>query len=171
MARLYSTLLLGAVILASPHLLTAREPEIIRANENRVAAGTLTNGRLTLALEARVGMWRPQADDGGGILIQAFGEPGRQLSIPGPLMRVRSGTSISVSIRNTLPSVLIMHGLHKRPGEDTDTIHVAPGAQRTVTFEAGAPGTYYYWGATSGVPVVARDGDDSQLTGAFIVDP
>ena len=171
MCRLHTMLLLGAVVVSSPPQVAALEPEIIRANENRVAAGSLRSGNLTLALEARVGMWRPQADDGGGVLVQAFGEPGKPLLIPGPLMRVRSGTSVSVSIRNTQPTVLVMHGLHTRPGAEDDTLHVASGAVRTVTFEAGAPGTYYYWGSTTNQPVELRDGDDSQLTGAFIIDP
>ena len=45
-----------------------------------------------------------------------------------------------------------------------------PGATRQRTFAAGAPGTYFYWGSTTHRPVADRNGIDSQLHGAFIVD-
>jgi hypothetical protein len=48
-----------------------QEPQPVAANQNRIAAGTLRDGVLTLALEARTGMWRPQSDDGGGVVVQA----------------------------------------------------------------------------------------------------
>lgn len=35
---------------------------------------------------------------------------------------------------------------------------------------AGAPGTYFYWGSINHQPIADRDGIDSQLQGAFIVD-
>jgi FtsP/CotA-like multicopper oxidase with cupredoxin domain len=43
---------------------------------------------------------------------------------------------------------------------------------REIRFDAGVPGTYYYWGATMGADSIPDRGDrDSQLHGAFIVDP
>jgi FtsP/CotA-like multicopper oxidase with cupredoxin domain len=42
---------------------------------------------------------------------------------------------------------------------------------RQLRFRADAPGTYYYWGSTTGKPIDERDGPDSQLSGALIVDP
>jgi FtsP/CotA-like multicopper oxidase with cupredoxin domain len=47
---------------------------------------------------------------------------------------------------------------------------VKPGAVREVQFVAGAPGTYFYWGSTTGKGMDTRDGEDSQLYGALIVD-
>ena len=35
---------------------------------------------------------------------------------------------------------------------------------------AGAPGTYFYWGSTTHQPVDTRNGIDSQLHGAFVID-
>lgn len=145
--------------------------EAIRANQNTVPAGRLNSGVLDLRLEAREGMWRPQADDGGGVVVQAFGEAGGPLQLPGPLVRVRAGTRVNVELRNTLAEPLVVYGMHTRPGRAGDTLHVDVGAVRTVSFTAGEPGTYYYWGSTTGLGMEDRVGDDSQLNGAFIIDP
>jgi manganese oxidase len=147
------------------------DPEPIVANRNVAAAGSLRDGTLSLQLEVREGVWRPQGDEGEGIRVQAFGEAGRPLSIPGPLLRVRSGTHISITLRNTLPSTLVMHGLHTRPADGTDTVHVAPGATRSLRFAAGEPGTYFYWGSTTGHGMDEREDIDSQLSGALIIEP
>jgi FtsP/CotA-like multicopper oxidase with cupredoxin domain len=49
---------------------------------------------------------------------------------------------------------------------------VPGGASRDVTFSAGAPGAYYYWAAAGGDTLGGRPyKEDSQLHGAFIVDP
>jgi manganese oxidase len=68
-------------------------------------------------------------------------------------------------------SVLVLYGFHARPGTGSDTVHVAPGSKREISFPAGEPGTYFYWGSTTGDPVDRRSGIDSQLHGAFIIDP
>ena len=38
-------------------------------------------------------------------------------------------------------------------------------------FRAGAPGTYYYWATTDSSQSLDRSGIDSQLNGAFVIDP
>jgi hypothetical protein len=48
-----------------------------------------------------------------------------------------------------LDSELVVYGLHSRPGSEDDTIHIAPRAVRSVSFSAGEPGAYYYWGTTT----------------------
>jgi FtsP/CotA-like multicopper oxidase with cupredoxin domain len=144
----------------------------ISSNDNRATAGTLKDGVLTVVLELREGLFHPEADDGPSLVVQAFGEAGRPLQIPGPLIRVQSGTEIRATVRNTLAdSTLILYGLFTRPGAPGDTIQVAPGAAREVRFEAGAPGTYYYWGTTTGKSLEQRETIDGQLSGALIVDP
>ncbi|MFL5380892.1 MAG: multicopper oxidase domain-containing protein [Longimicrobiaceae bacterium] len=142
----------------------------ITANANTRPAGTLRGGVLTLRLEVRRGTWHPLADDGPALAVYAFAEEGRPASIPGPLVRVPVGTRIRVSIRNLLDSAVVMHGLRTRPQAEPDTLGVAPGAVRRVEFLAGAAGTYFYWGNTSGLDVPSRYGADSQLSGALIVD-
>jgi manganese oxidase len=149
-----------------------RAPDRVAPNDNRVAAGTLRNGVLTLNLEAREGLWYPDGDTGASIVLEMFAEGGRRPQNPGPLIRVPAGTRLRVSVRNSLrDSTLVLHGFHTRPSSLDDTIHVAPGAMREVSFLAGAPGTYFYWGTTTRRPVDSRNGKDSQLHGAFIVDP
>ncbi len=127
---------------------------------------------LTLDLELRTGMFRPHADAGPGVEVQAFGERRRALQIPGPLVRVPQGTIIHATIRNRLrDSTLVLHGFATRSGADADSIVVPPGATRRVQFDAGRAGTYYYWGTTTGQRMEDDRWIDSQLSGAFVVDP
>src|SRR4029450_12940779 len=74
------------------------------------------------------------------------------------------------TVRNgTADSTLWLRGFATRPlpGGPPDSIAVAPGETKTVTFAGGTPGTYLY-GANLGI----FDGDieREQLLGAFIVD-
>lgn len=149
----------------------AQAPARAVANANLAAAGRMDGGVLALRLEARPARWHPQADDGPSLDVQAFGEVGGPPQIPAPLLRVREGMEIRASVHNRLAEPLTVYGLHTRPGLPDDTLHVAPGATREVRFRAGAPGTYFYWGSTSGHPMEDRFGADSQLSGAFVVDP
>ena len=144
--------------------------ERIVANANRAPAGRLRHGILTLHLELRTGTFRPHADDGPGIEVQAFGEAGRPLQIPGPLIRVPEGTVIEATVRNRLrDSTLVLHGFDSHPNT-REPLRVPPGATRKVRFEAGRAGTYYYWGSTTGKRMEDDRWIDSQLSGGFIVD-
>ena len=145
-------------------------PARARANPNIEAAGRLRGGVLTVRLEARVGRWYPEEDNGPSEVVHVFAEEGRDPSIPGPLLRVAEGTTIHAYVRNRLDSTLVLHGLHARPGAEGDSIVIRPGAVAEVRFVAGAPGTYYYWGSTTGVSLLKRAWLDSQLSGAFVID-
>ena len=146
---------------------------VVAANDNIAPAGRMAHGTLTVTLEARMGNWYPDGDRRAmPLLVAAFGEAGRAATIPGPLIRVRSGNTIRVHLVNHLDTLpLIVHGLHTHPVADDDTLQVAPGATREVTFPAGAPGTYFYWASTAGESIEERHGEDSQLSGALVVDP
>ena len=78
-------------------------------------AGTRRDAVLELRLEARVGRWFPEADDGPSVEVQAFGEAGRPLQIPGPLVRVPAGTEVRATVHNALDSTLVLTGLFDRP--------------------------------------------------------
>ncbi|MDQ3520204.1 MAG: multicopper oxidase domain-containing protein [Gemmatimonadota bacterium] len=148
-------------------------PEPIRVNDNLHAAGTLRRGVLNLSLDTRVGMWHPDGDAAPGAPVPAFGETGRPLQIPGPLIRVRAGTEIVVSVKNSIADgVLTLHGLVSRPisAGSSDSVQVNPGASREIRFRLDAPGTYYYWGTTTGRPFRARTREDAQLSGAIVVE-
>jgi FtsP/CotA-like multicopper oxidase with cupredoxin domain len=104
--------------------------------------------------------------------MEMFAEAGHVPQNPGPLIRVTAGTRIDVTVRNALrDSTLVVYGLHTRPSAVDDTIQIAPGTTRALSFVAGAPGTYFYWGTTTHSAVVDRSGIDSQPHGAFVVDP
>jgi FtsP/CotA-like multicopper oxidase with cupredoxin domain len=147
----------------------------VRFNDNRVAAGKLSGGVLRLTLHARLTNWFPDGTRRPGpLLVAVFSEGNGAPTIPGPLIRVRAGTRIRLRIVNGLPAgtPLVMHGLTARPAVGADTLRVGPGGSREVEFDAGAPGTYYYWAATRDTTTLdGREDVDSQLNGALIVDP
>jgi FtsP/CotA-like multicopper oxidase with cupredoxin domain len=163
---------LGAAVPRPADRAASRAPKRIAANDNRRPAGTLRDGKLELKLEVVNADWYPEAESGPSITMQAFAEEGRAPEIPGPMIRVVEGTEIHVSLHNSLPdSEVIVHGLHTRPATADDVLKIPAGATREVTFMAGAPGTYFYWGTTARKPLSFRVGKDSQLSGAIIVDP
>ncbi|MFL5519836.1 MAG: multicopper oxidase domain-containing protein [Gemmatimonadales bacterium] len=144
----------------------------IEANDNQTPAGTLADGALSLDLTLRTGAWYPDADGGASAPMRAFAAGSGAPQIPAPLIRVAEGTEVRVRLHNGLDTAATVHGLHTRPGPE-DSVVVAAGKTREVRFTAGAPGTYYYWASTTGVPLQEDNGDgqDSQLAGAFVVDP
>lgn len=162
-------------LLLSLVLLGARDPlPRADANDNRAPAGTLRDGVLTVALVAREAMWHPDGPDAPGIAMQAFGERGRTPSIPGPMLRVPAGTEVRATVRNDVPgTTLLVFGLQSRAAEASDrddTLSVPAGETREVRFRLDAPGTYFYWGTTTGASLRRRHRFDSQLTGAIVVD-
>ena len=158
------------------HLLpnAPRPSERVHINDNRKPAGVLRGGVLTLNLEARAATWHPDADGGPGVEVQAFAERGRAPQIPGPLIRVPAGTLVDLTMRNAIPkTVLVVYGLSARPSGSaagTGSVTVPAGVTRQMQFRLDAPGTYYYWGATSGRRFGVRIHDDAQLSGAIVVD-
>ena len=146
-------------------------PDRIAVNDNRIPAGTLRDGILTIRLDARIGDWHPDRDTDPGVSVAALGEEGKPLQIPAPLIRVPRGTEVHAFIRNSLPdSTLTVHGLYERGASGNETLQVRPGEVREVRFNAGRPGTYFYWATmNANVPIGAR-GRESQMSGAFIVD-
>jgi manganese oxidase len=140
-------------------------------NDNRTPAGALTDGVLTLKLRAASGTWKPRADDGPALEVEAFGEEGHALAIPAPLVRVPQGTAIAASVRNALTTVLRVHGLCDRQDGVCAPLEVPPGETREVSFTATTSGTYHYWATSTGMPLAFRAGGDGQLSGAFVVDP
>lgn len=149
---------------------SAQSVASISANDNRKPAGTIANGVLTLNLVAERGEWRPQGPNGQTLTVYAFREETGSLFIPGPLLRVTTGTEIHVSIRNAISDTLQIFGLQDRPATRLQAIAIPAGERRDVVFRAGAPGTYHYWAAAGGHTFVARHDVDSQLGGALIVD-
>ena len=59
---------------------------IIRAetNDNRLAAGSLQNGVLSISLVAQQTVWYPEAEEGPSKVVEAFGEVGKAPRVPPP---------------------------------------------------------------------------------------
>jgi FtsP/CotA-like multicopper oxidase with cupredoxin domain len=89
--------------------------EKLRPNSNQNPAGQLTEGKLTIHLEAAMGEWHPTIESP-ALPSAAFREEGGPLSAPGPLLRVVEGTEIDAIVFNRLDQALTLHGLHRRPG-------------------------------------------------------
>ena len=118
----------AAVVGAPKPSSRAPAAEAIAINDNRAAAGQLDGNALTIHLEAREGEWHPDGDKSQGITVRAFGESGKALSIPGPLIRVVEGTEIHAFVKNTIAGeTLIVHGLSRRGATDTTSIQIASG--------------------------------------------
>lgn len=164
-------LLLGAAPLArtTPHPALPTLPAIA-INDNRSAAGRLVSGVLEVNLEARAGNWFPYGPDGAAVPIIAFGEAGKPLQIPGPMIRVTAGTRVRVRVTNSASGTLVVHGLADRRRALMDTLVVPAGATREASFVADEAGTFFYWGTTTSVAFSGRFFEDAQLNGALIVD-
>jgi FtsP/CotA-like multicopper oxidase with cupredoxin domain len=158
-----------ATAASQPEADDARLPAI-ETHDNRRAAGVLAHGVLALDLRVGVGVWKPEGDDGPALRIEAIGEAGRALSAPAPLIRVPQGTEIVAAIRNELSARMRLHGFCERGAAACTPIDIESGQSRQVRFKSGRPGTYHYWATTTGMPLPFRGTDDTQLSGAFIVD-
>ena len=174
LATLASSLGFGIALLngTKAYAAPSAPPQRIQANANLLPAGTSENGILTIHLEVREGEWFPEDEHGPSMKVFALGEPGKPAQIPGPLIRVLTGTTIHASVHNTLAVAVVMHGMHSRPGKTDDVIDIPAGETWHASFSAGEPGAYYYWATANGDTYLGRPyKEDSQLSGAFIVDP
>jgi manganese oxidase len=142
---------------------------VIQANENRLPAGALADDTLKISLVVSMARWYPEAEDGPHVDVAAFSEEGKVPMIPGPLIRVPIGTTISATVRNRLgDSTIWVRGLESRPAKP-DSVAVAPGAAHTFTFKVTSPGTYFY---SAKVGKIDWDNHErEQVSGALIVDP
>ena len=165
------TLLLVTVATLASHTYIDQSPtaKSIVANDNRVPGGHLERGVLRVTLVAEEGTWYPERS-GPAFPIFAFGEEGKPLQTPGPLIRVVAGTQIIATVRNALGKPMVLHGLNDRAGGTSDSLRFAPGEEREIRFAAVTPGTYYYWGRTTDRPARLGIFEDGQLLGAFVVD-
>ncbi|HKH91160.1 MAG TPA: multicopper oxidase domain-containing protein, partial [Gemmatimonadaceae bacterium] len=141
-------------------------------NDNRIRAGRLKDGVLTVRLEARQALWHPEERGGAAVSLFSFAEEGRRATIPGPMLRVPVGTTVHATMRNALPVPMRLRGLQERSGAALDSIVLTPGETRELNFRANVAGTFYYWGRTESFPANSGPGfrRDAMLLGAFVVD-
>lgn len=163
-------LLLAVVGVVAVSPLVAQGLAPIAANDNRTPAGEIRDGVLYLQLEVQKGAWHPESEDGEMVPSYAFGEVGKPLQVPAPTIRVPQGTVIDISVHSSLTVPTTLHGLHSRPGNDSDVVMLDPDETKHLRFEAGAPGTYLYWGRTPDGKRGSRRVVDAMLGGALVVD-
>ncbi len=164
----YSALVASTALLGGSARLDT--PETIQPNDNRHAAGTLANGVLTVALEARSGSWRPDGEGGRSIdSLAAFAEVGHPLFTPGPLLRVPVGTEVRGTMHNTLGRALTIGGLGPTRSLE-DSLVVPAGATVPFRFKAAEAGTFLYVGRNHPDPDLGRPPEDMQLSGVVVVD-
>lgn len=174
MRRALSLGIIGFSLLALTSAALHREDlPRIHTHDNDRPAGALVGGVLRVHLDARNGLWFPHADDGPSTPMEAFAEAGKAPQIPAPLIRVPAGTEVIAAVTNSLAdSTLTVYGLVSRPAPkgDSGVVRVAPGETREIRFRLDAPGEYYYWATSMGRRFTYRTRQDSQLSGAIIVD-
>ena len=139
------------------------------ANDNRVPGGQLIGDTLHLSLTLTPVAWHIYSEREPAFELLAFAEEGKQPSIPGPLVRVRVGTTVKVRLRNPLTDTLVVRGF----AEQNAPRSVLPGTTAELSFVARTPGTHMYWATAN---VRRPDGSirrqyDSQLGGAIVIDP
>jgi manganese oxidase len=169
-------LLLRSIALVSLIALPLRAQSLppIRANDNRLPAGTLENGTLTLKLDIVRALWLPDRDTDPGIDMLAFAEADHQPGAPGPLIRVPIGTEIRTTVRNLIAdSSILIVGL-SGAGTFADSVRVQPGETRELRMRANKLGTTVYRGfyrmPPLPVPPLFRQRADALLGGAIVVD-
>ena len=163
-----NTLVLALVVVSG---IGATPPaDVVIPNDNRLPAGRLSNGVLTVRLEARPATWRPERSQGPIITTAAFAVEGQRLQIPGPMIRVPVGTEIRATVRNRLLQPMWLYGMGNKRGMG-DSVAIAVGASKEITFRVSEPGAFYYAARTTSKSVIDRGAEDSQLGGIIIVDP
>ena len=173
--RLARVLLLPLTLLFAGGARSGRQQLPIAApNDNRTPAGTVQGSVLTISLEATRTMWHPDGDSLPGMEIEAFAESGKQPTAPGPLLRVKAGTEIHVSVRNSLEHDTLTFYIPAKIADATkrsalDSAVLTPGDKRELRVKAERPGNYLYYanGRTRLDRAVRLRGF---LTGAIIVD-
>lgn len=152
---------------------------IAQPNDNTRPAGTLRGGVLTLALEAQRTTWHPDGDSLPGLTVEAFAEAGRAPSVPGPLVRVATGTELHLRVRNVLERDTLTFYVQARLADSTplaagnpalDSLVLLPGASGELRIRAARPGSYlYHANGSSALDRVLRL--RGFLAGAIIIDP
>ena len=149
----------------------AANAPVALVNDNRQPAGIRTGHTLSLALDIVEAAFQAEGPQDPVVRILAFAEPGKAPVVPGPLLRAPVGTTVRLTLRNRSDSAVMLGGLRPSIPFEHDTVHLAAGATREVTFRLDREGNFFYWGVLKGLNNYAdRYWLDSQLTGALIVD-
>ncbi|MEO7367623.1 MAG: multicopper oxidase domain-containing protein [Gemmatimonadaceae bacterium] len=154
---------------ANPATASRKALPVIEANDNRKPAGILKNDTLRINLVVQMARWYPEASDGPFVDVASLAEEGHAPTVPGPMIRVPTGTTIIATVRNSLTdSTALVGGMMTRPSPE-DSTAIKPGESHTFTFVAGKPGTYLY--SVEPGHTDWNTHEREQMTSALIVDP
>jgi manganese oxidase len=190
---------LATAFLAALPVLTATgaqaqlaDPDLPRAepNDHREVAGRMVDGELHVELVAQRALWQPRGPDGPTLEVHAWAERGGPPRVPGPLVRVRAGTPVRVTLENTLERDLQVRGFVDRaamepdrpdgvPPLAPDLLFTAPvvvpaGGRQEVRFTPTTDVTTFYTARSAPpywMPFGQADGvPESTLLGGMVVD-
>ena len=167
----------------------------VEPNDQRRTAGRMVNGELRVELEAVEAEWYPRGPGGPRIVTPAFAEVGGPPQVPAPLIRAQAGVPVRVTIRNTLPRMVMMRGLLNRDSivasrpttvaawaPDfifSDSVIVQPGETKEVRFVTRTPVSSFYFGRVQNAEgtfeprsfVPGGTAKEGAFVGGLIVDP
>ena len=104
----------------------------------------MQDGVLHLQLSIVEATWHPELA-GPDRRVLAFAEEGHAPSNPGPLIRVREGSTVAVTVTNHSATALTIGGLCDR-SQPCGAVAVAASGTAVITFHAPSPGTYLLLG-------------------------
>ena len=141
---------------ALTHRSAVAAPVHADANDQRTAAGRIVDGELRVELDLVEATWSPRGPQGPFIPMTVFAERGHTPQMPGPLLRLQTGTPVRVSVRNTLATSVQIRGLGDRSRSDTasgapvafmgiNPLVLAPGEEREVKFTPTTAVTSFYF--------------------------
>src|SRR3954466_1501659 len=109
-------LMQDAVVAPPPRLPLPRpaaNARLATPNQNRVAAGRLSKGVLTLALDVVEAAYQPEGADDPVVRVLALAEAGKAPQVPGPLLRAPVGSTVKLTLRNQTDSALMFSGFRQ----------------------------------------------------------
>ena len=134
-------------------------------NDLRQPAGRVTNDTLLVAFDVVQAAWTPRAATGPRVPIRAFAERGQAPSVPGPLVRLAAGTTLRLSVRNTLPEPVTIRSLMPAGGLfDGKELELASGQERVLEWTPTGP-------VSSAIAVAPAEGLGGASLAPLVVDP
>src|SRR3954470_11307317 len=91
-------------------------------NQNRVPAGRLVKGTLTLALDVVEGAYQPEGVEDPVVRAFVLTEPGKAPQVPGPMLRAPAGTTVHLTLRNRTDSAVMFSGFRQTLAAANDTV-------------------------------------------------
>jgi FtsP/CotA-like multicopper oxidase with cupredoxin domain len=149
----------------------AASAPLASVNQNLTSAGRLEGKSLIVSLDVVEAAYQPEGNDDPVVRILALAERGKAPQVPAPLLRAPVGTTVRLTLRNRTDSALTFSGFRRALPRLDDTLQLAAGATRELTFTLDAAGTQPYYGMLKGLTNYReRDWLDSQLSGAIVAD-